>query len=103
MADGKWKRRDRNKALNEEALGYKQIILTGHAQDQMKIRGITEQDVIHVLRFPTRTTGLPTQPKRHRYRWNKTVRTAIDVVWQDIGGHLCIITTIKVARRISGR
>ena len=102
MAEQKWQWKDRTKFINEEALGYKRVALTGHAQDQMAIRSITVEDVLHVLKCPQKT-GLPTQPKRNRYRWNKAGRTAIDVVWQEINGDLYVITTFKKTRKIRGR
>ncbi len=98
----KWELEDRGRILRQAVLGYDKIVLTGHAQDQMELREITEEDILRTLRNPTKT-GLPTQPDRHRVRWHKTARVAIDVVYKDIEGLLHVITVIKITRRLVER
>ena len=97
-----WKVEDRARILNESALGFDTVTLTGHAQDQMEIRGVTVEDVLKTIRNPTER-GLPTQPGRQRFRWHKTIRTAIDVVHMPIENSLFVVTVIKITRRIVER
>jgi hypothetical protein len=91
--------------IEKPALGHKRILLTGHAQQQMAIRGISVEDVLQTLRHPTKQ-DLPVQagrPNRKRFRWNKTARVSIDVVHERIQGELYVITAIKVVRRLGRR
>ena|SRR5579864_4704535 len=103
MADEQPKitRRERGKRISVPILGFSMVEFTGHALDQMKIRGITEDEVIDTIRNPTET-GLPTQPNRHRVRRNKNARIAIDVVYEkeEDDRTLLIVTAIEVQRRL---
>jgi hypothetical protein len=90
----------RGKRLSLSILGFSVLEFTGHALEQMQIRGITEEEVIEVLKNPTEK-GLPTQPDRHRVRRNKNARIAIDVVYEEEGQTLLVVTAIDVQRQLS--
>jgi hypothetical protein len=82
--------------------GFDYVELTGHAVEQMAIRGLSDTDVLDTLRQPDEE-GLPTEPGRKRVRRNKTTRMAVDVVYQEIGHHIRVITVIKITRRVRPR
>ena len=74
----------------------------GHALLQMRIRNITKEEALAVIRSPD-LQGLPTEPGRHRLRRNKTVRTAIDVVFEELPDRIAVVTAIKIERRMTRR
>ena len=78
-------------------LGFEKLEFTYHALKQMKIRGITQNNVIEAIRSPTRT-GLPTQPGRTRVRKNRGNASAIDVVYEELDDRLLVITAIRITR-----
>jgi hypothetical protein len=53
--------------IHENVLGCQTVAFDEHAVRRMNERGVSEDDVLDVLRNPTQT-GLPTQPNRFRYR-----------------------------------
>ncbi|MBX9627886.1 MAG: DUF4258 domain-containing protein [Gemmataceae bacterium] len=53
--------------IHEAVLGCHSVALDEHAVTRMGERGVTEDEVIEVLKNPDRT-GLRTQPNRFRYR-----------------------------------
>jgi hypothetical protein len=93
---------DAGKAMHVAALGGQLVEIIEHALDQMKIRGITEDDLWKTIKEPDKT-GLPTEKGRLRVRRNKTVRVAIDVVYEALPDRLRVITAIKITRRIIER
>jgi hypothetical protein len=88
--------------MSPPLLGCAEMELVGHARLQMKVRGIDTTDIIHTLRSPDET-GLPTQPGRQRYRWKKTIRRAVDVVFELLQDRVRVITVIAVERRLVER
>lgn len=86
--------------LNEAVGTFTQVILIGHAQEQMAIRGITQEDVLRTLREPDE--NIPEDnPLRTRVRRHRTLRFAIDVVYEQHPPVLVVITTIKIESRIT--
>jgi hypothetical protein len=53
------------RVIQEAVLGCQTIAFDEHAVKRMAERGVSEDEVVDVLRSPTRT-GLPTQPGRFR-------------------------------------
>src|SRR5438477_1788739 len=82
--------------VDDPVLGYNRIWFTRHALTRMKQRGITESEVFAVLKTPTQK-GLPTAPRRLRWRKHRTARLAVDVVFTRLPNQLRIITVIKAA------
>jgi hypothetical protein len=67
--------------IHENVLGCKTIAFDEHAIKRMRERGVSEDEVVDVLRNPT-LTGLPTLPTRHRYRRSTGPGTWIDVIFE---------------------
>lgn len=85
------------RVVERSVLGYDSVWFTMHADVQMKIRGVSDEEVFSVLRSPTRK-NLRTQPGRQRYRRNKSNYKAIDVVFEEWPQEniLVIVTVITV-------
>ena len=66
-----------------------------HALYQMRDRGLTEEQVIQVIREPEET-GLPTPGNRYRFRRYKTPRKAVDVVFEESHDRVIVVTAMKV-------
>lgn len=80
------------RVINEPVLGCHSIAFDEHALTRMAERGITEEEVVEVLRHPDRV-GLPTQP--HRYRSRKRLAThTVDVVFEQDPTQVVVITVI---------
>jgi hypothetical protein len=94
--------RFQNLILDAVVPGYDEVELTGHAREQMVIRGFDENDVVRTLANPTER-GLPTQPGRQRVRRNLNARFACDVVYAESGKKIRVITVIKITRRLIER
>jgi len=99
---GTRKSRVQGQILGAVVPGYDEIELTGHACEQMQIRGFDEKDVIETLANPSQR-GLSTQPGRQRVRRNKNARIACDVVYEESGKKIRVITVIKITRRLVER
>ncbi|SRR6266511_2786001 len=82
--------------LPEQARGKNLVELTGHAQDRMELREVSQQDVLDTLRHAS--ISIPTQEGRIRLRWQKTPRTSIDVVFDELRDRVRVITVIKSVR-----
>jgi hypothetical protein len=67
--------------IQENVLGCKSVAFDEHAVRRMRERGITEDEVLAVLRNPTQT-NLPTQPNRFRYRRTESTGDWVDVVFE---------------------
>lgn len=85
------------RVVEKPILGYGNVWFTTHADVQMKVRGVKDEEVFSVIRSPTRK-NLPTQPGRKRYRRNKSNYKAIDVVFEEWEQEnaLVIVTVITV-------
>lgn len=81
-------------------LGRDLVEISGHAVKQMRIRGITQREVLATVRRPDET-GLPTQENRERVRKFKKPTKAIDVVYEMNEDRMVIVTTFpkKFSRR----
>lgn len=75
----------------DDLLGKTQVEFIYHSLEQLKIRGVSEKDVVSVIRSPTET-GLPTQPGRERVRKFKKPTKAIDVVYEILDDRIRVIT-----------
>ena len=75
-------------------LGKSLLEFWGHALEQMKVRGISEEKVIRVIRAPSET-GLPTQMGRHRVRKHGLQDKATDVVYEIHEDRIVIVTAIS--------
>lgn len=102
MSDERPKETSRIVDMNSAVLGRTRLELVGHARMQMKTREIGIGDIIHTIKSPVET-DLPTQAGRKRYRWNKTIAQAIDVVFEILPDRLRIITVIAIKRRLIER
>jgi hypothetical protein len=80
------------RVIYEPVLGCKTVAFDEHALTRMGERGVTEDEVIDVLRHPD-LTGLPTQPDRSRYRKSLAGR-AVDVVFEHDPTQIVVITVI---------
>jgi hypothetical protein len=69
-----------------------QIGFDEHAVTRMAERGVSEDDVVEVLRNPDRT-GLPTQANRERYRKAISGRS-VDVVFEHDPTQIVVITVV---------
>lgn len=78
--------------IHEAVLGCHSIGLDEHAVTRMGERGVSEDEVVEVLRNPDQT-GLPTQPNRFRYRKTLAGR-AVDVVFEHDPTQIVVITVI---------
>ena len=67
--------------IQENLLGCKTVAFDEHAIDRMRERKVSEDEVLDVLRNPTRT-GLPTLPNRFRYRQADAAGDWIDVIFE---------------------
>lgn len=76
----------------DELLGKTQVEFIFHAIEQMRIRGISEKEVLAVIRDPTEI-GLATQAGRERVRKFKKPTKAIDVVYEVLDDRIRVITT----------
>jgi hypothetical protein len=66
--------------VSEAVLGCSSVAFDSYALTRMNERGVSEDEVIDVLRAPNQT-GLPTQPNRFRYRRVVNGRQ-VDVVFE---------------------
>ena len=80
------------RVVHESVLGCKSVAFDEHAITRMGERGVTEDEVLDVLRSPDRT-GLRTQPNRHRYRKSIAGRS-VDVVFEHDPTQVVVITVI---------
>ncbi len=87
-----------SRVLHVPVLGYRQLELVKHAQDRMRQRGISVQDVLQTLRHPD-VTGLPTEAGRKRVRKNRSRHHAVDVVYDELADRVRVITVIRITRR----
>jgi hypothetical protein len=82
----------------EPIRGRKKVEFSVHALDQMEIRGITRDEVLRTIREPHKT-GLPTQPNRKRFRRYRSVKKAIDVVFEEANDRVIIVTAMVATLR----
>ena len=94
--------RETSIVLNEKARGKDLIEVIGHAQDRMKTRGVSQQDVLNTLRGNTKNIS-QSQPGRIRLRWQKTPKIFIDVVFEELKDRIRVITVIKTTRSLIGK
>ena len=80
------------RVIHEQVLGCKSLAFDEHALARMAERGVTEDEVINVLRAPDQT-GLPTQPNRFRYRKFFTGRS-VDVVFEHDPTRIVVMTVV---------
>lgn len=86
------------KVVVANVLGFRKVEFTRHAILQMKIRGITEQEVLNTLRKP-QETGLPTNILRERVRRFRSRKIAVDVVFERLADRIVVVTAILVQMR----
>jgi hypothetical protein len=80
------------RVVHEQVLGCKTVAFDEHALTRMGERGVTEDEVIEVLRNPDQT-GLPTQPNRYRYR-KRLAGRSVDVVFEHDPTQVVVITVL---------
>jgi hypothetical protein len=80
------------RVINEQVLGCKTVGFDEHALTRMDERGVSEDEVVEVLREPDKT-GLPTQPNRFRYRKDLGGRD-VDVVFEHDPTQIVVITVV---------
>ena len=80
------------RVIHEQVLGCKTVAFDEHALTRMAERGVTEEEVLEVLRQPE-LTGLPTQPNRFRSRKTLAGRT-VDVVFEHDPTQIVVITVV---------
>src|SRR5690348_16674301 len=67
--------------IQENVLGCQSVAFDEHAIKRMRERGVSEDEVVDVLRNPTQT-GLPTLPGRFRYRKSTGPGSWVDVIFE---------------------
>ena len=82
--------------------GYTKVEFSIHALEQMKIRGLTRDEVLKTIREPQKT-GLPTQPKRQRFRRYRRENRATDVVFEEWDDRIIVVTAMIVSLRKKDR
>jgi len=80
------------RVIDEQLLGCRTVAFDEHALTRMGERGVTEDEVLEVLRNPDQT-NLPTQPNRNRYRKVQDGRR-IDVVFEQDPTQIVVITVV---------
>jgi hypothetical protein len=80
------------RVVQEPVLGCKSVAFDEHALTRMTERGVTEDEVLEVLRNPD-ATGLPTQASRFRSR-KRLAGRLIDVVFEHDPTQLVVITVL---------
>ena len=88
--------RDDSIVLNHKLRGKDLVELTGHALKRMKQRGVSQEDVLNTIEKPTKSMPT-TQIGRLRFRWQKTPRTSIDVVFEDGKDRVIVVTVVKIS------
>ena len=78
--------------IHESVWGCKSVGLDEQAVTRMSERGISEDEILEVLRSPDRT-GFPTQDGRFRYR-KLIARCDVDVVFEHDPTQIVVITVI---------
>jgi hypothetical protein len=78
--------------IHESVLGCKSIGLDEHAVKRMSERGVSEDEILQVLRSPDQS-NLPTQTGRFRYRKRIAGRN-VDVVFEHDPTQIVVITVI---------
>src|SRR5262245_16060410 len=79
-------------AVDPPILGKKSVEFCPHALQQMKIRGVKQQQVIDTLRNPT-ITGLRTAPGRRRVRRQISKGKELDVIFALKPDRIVVITS----------
>ena len=74
-------------------LGVEFVEFSLHADKQMLSRGITDAEVVRVLKSP-QETGLPTQIMRKRVRRYRGRKAAVDVVYETYPDRVIVVTAI---------
>jgi hypothetical protein len=69
------------RVIQENVLGCQRVAFDSHAEARMTERGVTEDEVLAVLRNPDQT-GLPTLRHRLRYRKEVAPGRLVDVVFE---------------------
>jgi Domain of unknown function (DUF4258) len=82
--------------LNYKLRGKELVELTTHVLARMKQRGISQQDVLNAIEKPTKSVP-QTQVGGLRFRWQKTARTFIDVIFEDGKDRVIVITAVKIS------
>jgi hypothetical protein len=80
------------RVIHEQVLGCQTIAFDEHAITRMAERGVSEDEVVEVLRNPDQT-GLPTQVNRKRYRKYFGSRR-VDVVFEHDPTQIVVITVV---------
>ena len=80
------------RVIHEQVLGCKSVAFDEHALTRMSERGVSEEEVLEVLRSPDQT-GLPTQPNRFRHRKMLAGRS-VDVVFEHDPTQIVVVTVL---------
>jgi hypothetical protein len=86
----------------ESLRGFTKVEFCIHAIEQMKIRGLTREDVLRTIREPE-LTDLHTQDGRFRFRRYRTEKRAIDVVFEETADRIIVVTAMIVTLRTKHR
>lgn len=89
--DGDWIQRQ-GVVVQASVGGYSKVEFSTHALDQMKIRSITQPQVLDALSSPTET-GLKTQPGRKRVAKRIGPNKSLHVVYYEGTDRVYVITT----------
>jgi hypothetical protein len=90
-----WHPETPGKMVERPIRGFERVWFIRHSLIQMKLRSITEDDVLRAIARPSKT-GLPTQPNRKRVRWVKARSMSVDVVYEEWESILVVVTAIKI-------
>jgi hypothetical protein len=92
----------KSKVINYRLLGSDFVEFGYHALQRMKQRDISEQDVLRAVENPDERLPV-NQPGRLRVRWHKTTMIAIDVVYEQQGNRVGIVTAVKFQKHLARR
>ena len=79
--------------IQESVRGRKSVAFDEHAVARMLERGVSEDEVLEVLRNPD-LTGLPTLPHRLRFRKSRGAGSRVDVVFGEDPTQIVVVTVI---------
>ena len=80
--------------VRENVRGCSTVAFDEHALQRMQERGVSEDEVLDVLRNPTQT-GLPTTANRLRLRKHLGAGSYLDVVFEEDPTQIVVITVIR--------
>ncbi len=82
------------RVIHENVRSCRTVAFDEHALRRMQERGVSEDDVLNVLRNPDRT-NLPAGPGRLRFRRNHGSGSWVDVIFEEDPTQIVVITVLR--------